>query len=134
MEGAIQSGWRTSKIASAMPIISMFTYEWIEDWKTVLGIPEWNIVCTIIDEEQVVDSLLDNSHGHEFVGIERDFTNRSGIIYCTRTLEEDDIIHELLHVRYPEWSENKVEFWTSLLNGEPILQRAGAMQYLLPAG
>ena len=82
-----------------MPIISMFTYEWIEDWKTVLGIPEWNIVCTIIDEEQVVDSLLDNSHGHEFVGIERDFTNRSGIIYCTRTLEEDDIIHELLHVR-----------------------------------
>ena len=134
MESPLQSGWRTSEIAIAVPIISMFTYKWIEHWKVVLGIPEWNIVCAIIDEEQVVDSLLDNSHGHEFVGIERNFTNRSGIIYCTRTLEEDDIIHELLHVRYPEWSEDKVEFWTSLLNGEPILQRADAMQYLLPTG
>lgn len=117
-----------------MQIISMFALERIEHWKTVFGITQWNIVCTIIDEEQVVDSLLNDTNGHEFVGIERDFSTQIGIIYHTRPLEEDDIIHELLHIRYPNWSEDKVEFWTSLLNGEQVLQAENAMEHLLPTG
>ena len=33
---------------------------------------------------------------------------------------EDDIIHELLHVRFPDFSEDEVNFWTNLL-----IKRAG---------
>lgn len=117
-----------------MQIISMFAYERIEHWKTVFCITDWNIVCTVIDEMQVVDIWEEETPGHEFVGIERDFDNRIGTLYHTRPLQEDDIIHELLHVRYPDWSEEKVTFWTSLLNGEPVLEDEKAMEHLLPTG
>lgn len=117
-----------------MQIISMFAYEQIDHWKTVFGITDWDIICTVIDEMQVIDIWEGETPGHEFVGIERNFSTRTGIIYHTRPLEEDDIIHELLHIRYPEWSEEKVAFWTSLLNGEPVLQHKNAMDYLLPTG
>lgn len=117
-----------------MGVINMYVYERMEHWKTVLGITDWNIVCQVISETQVTDSLLDDTFGHEFVGIERDFSSKTGILYHTRALLEDDIIHELLHVRYPNWSEQKVHFWTSLLFGEPVLEFESAMEYLLPTG
>jgi hypothetical protein len=68
---------------------------------------------------QVMDDLKGDMPGHEFVGIAIDFTNLSGIIYHTRPLQEDDIVHELLHVRFPNWSEQKVDYWTSLLINRP---------------
>ena len=64
---------------------------------------------------QVVDDLNDGKPGNEFVGIAIDFINKKGVIYHTRPLLEDDIIHELLHVRFPDWSEQKVDNWTNLL-------------------
>jgi hypothetical protein len=117
-----------------MQIISMFALERIEHWKTVLEINNWDIICSTIDENQVVDSLMGNTHGHEFVGIERNFQTLTGIIYHTRPLDEEDIIHELLHVRYSNWSEEKVDFWTTHLIGKPALHHAKAMEYLLPTG
>jgi hypothetical protein len=112
----------------------MYGQECLEHWKAKLHISDWVIVFQPIDEMQVVDDLKGFEPGHEFVGIERDFNSRTGIIYHTRPLVEDDIIHELLHVRYPDWNEEKVEFWTSLLFGEPVLERECAMEYLLPTG
>ena len=117
-----------------MQIISMFALERVEHWKTVLGINDWDIICSTIDEDQVVDELKGNTHGHEFVGIERNFQTQTGIIYHTRPLEEEYRIHELLHVRYPKWSEEKVDFWASLLVGNLTLNHARAMEYLLPTG
>ncbi len=117
-----------------MQIISMFALERVEHWKTVLEIEHWDIICSKIEEDQVVDELKENTHGHEFVGIERNFLTHCGIIYHTRPLEEEDIIHELLHVRYPDWSEEKVDFWASLLAGRLILNHARAIEYLLPTG
>jgi len=117
-----------------MDVINMFVHERIEHWKTVLKINDWNIVCQSISEMQVTEALMDDTLGHEFVGIERQFDSKTGILYHTRPLLEDDIIHELLHVRYPEWSEEKVTFWTSLLFGEPVLEHKSAMEYLLPTG
>jgi len=117
-----------------MEVINMIVHEQIEHWKKVLGITDWNIICQTISETQVTDMLMDDTHGHEFVGIERQFEFKTGILYHTRPLLEDDIIHELLHVRYPDWSEQKVHFWTSLLFGEPVLEHESAMEYLLPTG
>ena len=91
----------------------------INKWQALLGISDWVILCERISEDQVVDELEQNSHGHEFVGIHIDFTNQIGTIYHTRELKVDDIVHELLHVRFQSWSEEKVKFWTALLKGIP---------------
>jgi len=90
-------------------------YRMIEHWKSLFEISDWNITCESISAMQVVDALKGNTPGHEFVGISIDFEKRKGTIFHTRVLHEDDIIHELLHVRFPTWSEDEVNFWTHLL-------------------
>lgn len=87
----------------------------INKWQVLLSLSDWVILCEPISEDQVVDEMAQNTHGHEFVGIHIDFTNKIGTIYHTRKLKEEDIIHELLHVRFYSWSEEKVNFWTNLL-------------------
>ena len=91
----------------------------INKWQVLLGLSDWVILCESISEDQVVDEMEENTHGHEFVGIHIDFTNKIGTIYHTRKLKEDDIVHELLHVRFHSWSEEKVNFWTDLLLKSP---------------
>ena len=91
----------------------------INKWQVLLCLSDWVILCESISEDQVVDEMEENTHGHEFVGIHIDFTNKIGTIYHTRKLKEDDIIHELLHVRFHSWSEEKVNFWTDLLLKSP---------------
>lgn len=56
---------------------------------------------------------MGDTPGHEFVGIHIDPSNKQGTIYHTRDLCEDDVVHELLHVRFPSWSEKKVDQWTA---------------------
>jgi hypothetical protein len=87
----------------------------IEHWKSLFEITDWDINCEPISAMQVVDALKGNTPGHEFVGISINFEKRKGTIFHTRELNEDDIIHELLHVRFPTWSENEVNFWMDLL-------------------
>lgn len=87
----------------------------INKWQVLLSLSDWVILCEPISEDQVVDEMAQNTHGHEFAGIHIDFTNKIGTIYHTRKLKEEDIIHELLHVRFYSWSEEKVNFWTNLL-------------------
>jgi len=84
----------------------------VEKWQSVLEILHWKIICEPIDETQVVDDLKGNMPGHEFVGISIDFANHIGTIYHTRPLQDDDIVHELLHVRFPKWSEDEINYWT----------------------
>ncbi len=87
----------------------------IEHWKHLFEITDWNISCESISAMQVVDALKGNTPGHEFVGISIDFEKRTGTIFHSRELHEDDIIHELLHIRFPTWSEEEVNFWMNLL-------------------
>ena len=91
----------------------------VKKWQALLGITDWIILCKPISENQVVDELEGNTSGHEFIGIHINFKKKIGIIYHTRKLNEDDIVHELLHVRFPIWSEEKVNFWTDLLIKNP---------------
>ena len=87
----------------------------VKKWQLMLDISNWTIKCESIDEMQVVDDLNGDKPGNEFVGIAINFSNRTGVIYYTRDLQEDDIVHELLHVRFPNWSEKQVNYWTDLL-------------------
>lgn len=91
----------------------------LKKWQVLLGITNWIILCESISENQVVDEQEGDTSGHEFVGIQIKFKKQIGIIYHTRKLNEDDIVHELIHVRFPMWSEQKVNFWTDLLIKNP---------------
>ena len=57
---------------------------------------------------QVIDDKYGDMPGHEFVGVAIDNESCFATIYHTRSIYEDDIIHELLHVRFQEWSEEEV--------------------------
>ena len=43
-----------------------------------------------------------------YVGVQVDRDTHIATIYHDRDLTEEDIIHELLHVKYPDWSEDQV--------------------------
>ena len=65
----------------------------INKWQTLLGLSDWVILCEPISEEQVVDEMEQNTNGHEFVGIQIDFSNKIGTIYHTRKLNGNDIFY-----------------------------------------
>jgi len=78
----------------------------IEHWQNKLEIKHYQVICQRISPMQVCDNAL--QRGHEFVGISADHKNCIACLYHTRKLQTADIIHELLHVKYPAWTENQV--------------------------
>ena len=87
----------------------------VKYWQSYLGLEYWDIICIPISEMQVVDDLTGGLPGNEFVGVCIDQINLKAVIYHTRPLDEDDIIHELLHVRFLEWDEDLIVHWTDKL-------------------
>ena len=80
----------------------------IEKWKLLLRLKEWTFITQAILPEQVTyddDCPLEDRY---FVGIGIDHQSKMGVIYHDRELTEKDIIHELLHVKYPDKSEDWV--------------------------
>lgn len=81
----------------------------LSKWQSKLNLNEWEFTIQEIQPDQVV---YDNDCPDEdkyFVGIEIDKHNKVGTIHHDRELTEQDIIHELLHVKYP----NKTEDWVN---------------------
>lgn len=66
-------------------------------WAKRLGIGDWDIRTERIDPEQV-----DYNGEKYFVGIERDFDDRSAVIYHDIPLDTESIVHELLHIAFPQ--------------------------------
>jgi hypothetical protein len=85
----------------------------LKKWLDVLGLAGYSIALERISLLQVSDDYC--NVGNSFVGIEIDFANTKGRIYHTRILTEEDIVHELLHVKYPYWSEKEVNATTNML-------------------
>jgi len=82
----------------------------IYKWQNKLGINDWKITTERIKPEQVA------YNGEKyFIGITRDFKNKTGVIYHDTDLYEEAIIHELVHVRYPTKSEDWVNKKTEKL-------------------
>jgi hypothetical protein len=83
----------------------------IERWQWRLGLVEWTARRERISPLQVVDET--GMPGNELIGVVLEalaFT-----IVHTRDLTEHDVIHELLHVAFPEWEHDQIELWTDLL-------------------
>jgi len=84
----------------------------IEKWKKILELDEWDINTDSIRNEQV--SYPEDLDVKEFVGISIDHDRKCGLINHTRELTDFDVVHELLHVKYPTWSEDQVNDYTNL--------------------
>ena len=69
----------------------------IESWANRLGVGDWDIRTERIDPKQIEYDGEDY-----FVGIERDFDARNAVIYHDIPLDEESIVHELLHISFPQ--------------------------------
>ncbi len=87
--------------------------EIINKWRSLLNI-ESKITTRSIDKEQV---LIDEDIPDEdryFVGVYKIHNKKYEIIH-DRDLRQDDIVHELLHVKFPSMSEKTVNTLTPIL-------------------
>ncbi|MBM3493857.1 MAG: hypothetical protein FJX72_05980 [Armatimonadetes bacterium] len=98
--------------------------QWIAEWSDRLGIqrlvktrriPYWHVTGP------------EGRPGCSLVGIALDETEPC--IYHTRRLNEGDIVHELLHLANPEWTEDQVNSHT-----EWLLRSTGARVHPAPRG
>jgi hypothetical protein len=83
----------------------------IKYWQEIFDIKDWNISTKRILPEQIVYNGEDY-----FIGISRDFDKKEAIINHDIDLTEESIVHELLHIVYPE----KNEAWINETTGQFI--------------
>tara|TARA_R110000822_G_scaffold97469_1_gene221145 strand:- start:133 stop:414 length:282 start_codon:yes stop_codon:yes gene_type:complete len=69
----------------------------IEAWQYHFGIEQWTITTEKIRHDQI-----DYAGETYFVAIDRDFTSQIAVIYHDRPLTEECVVHELLHVVFPQ--------------------------------
>ena len=80
----------------------------INKWKNKFLLNDWTITTESIDANAVLyddDCPIEDRY---YVGVSPDHNTKTATIYHDRPLTERDVIHELLHVRYPEWTEDQV--------------------------
>jgi hypothetical protein len=76
-----------------------------------LGIGDWDIRTERIDAGQVEYDGEDY-----FIGIERDFEGRSAVIYHDIPLDEESIVHELLHIVFPQVDDESYEEYENFID------------------
>ena len=76
----------------------------IESWAERLGVEDWDIRTERIDPMQIEYSGEDY-----FVGIERDFHGRKPVISHDIPFHEESIVHELLHIAFPQADDEEYE-------------------------
>ena len=85
----------------------------IDKWLKKLELTDWAITLESLDNEQVLcDCPPEDCY---FIGVEYDSDLKNAVIYHDRNLREEDIVHELLHVKYNDWSEDQVNAETKRL-------------------
>jgi hypothetical protein len=96
----------------------------IDKWLKKLELTDWTITLEPLDKEQVVcDCPPEDCY---FVGVKYDCNTKHAVIYHDRELTEEDVVHELLHVKYNDWSEDQVNAETKrLLAGRPGRKKGG---------
>lgn len=80
--------------------------EIVKYWQNKLGLNDYEIFTESIPREQVTFPDDISEEDRYFVGIHSD--KELAVIYHDRDLTEEDIVHELLHLAYPDKSEEWV--------------------------
>lgn len=75
-------------------------------WKNTMALSDFNILMEQIDPEQIDD---EEGIMNELIGVSLiDPHTRTAILYHTgdaTRLTDEDIVHKLVHLRRPEWSD-----------------------------
>ena len=87
-------------------------------WINALNLKIWVITTEEILPEQVTYGDYVPQKDRYFVGIEIDKENKIGTIYHDRELTEADIIHELLHVKYPSKDEDWINTTENIISNQ----------------
>ena len=85
----------------------------INKWIEKLNLTDWSIQLESIEKEQVIcDCPPEDCY---FIGVDYNTDNKSAIIYYDRPLTEEDIVHELLHIKHNDWTEDQINMETNNL-------------------
>ncbi len=87
----------------------------ITKWQKILGLNDWEIISQRIDRDQVIfpDKILPKDR--YFTGISIEDDGMKGTIYHDEDLTEEAVIHEMLHLRFPDKGEDWVNGLTFAL-------------------
>ncbi len=86
-------------------------------WSFFLRLDDWRIEAEPILKSQVIYDDDVPEEDRYFIGVSRDTENKKAIIYYDRAMTEEDILHELIHLRYPLYTEEQVnEYCDELLS------------------
>jgi len=91
------------------------THDMIGYWIDRLGLSGWTITTEAIDKKSVTYAKDVPDNDRYFVGIKMNKNTMYATIYHDRPVTEEDIIHELLHIKHQYWSEDKVNKETARL-------------------
>ena len=75
-----------------------------------LGIEDWEIKTELINPNQI-----EYNGETYFIGIERQWGNKVGIIYHDIPLDIESIIHELLYIKYPQLDNQNYEEYETFI-------------------
>lgn len=84
----------------------------INKWLNILELYDWNVVTEEIDRLQVMFPDDIDEDDYYFIGICHE--KHEAVIFHDRELTEEDIIHELLHVKFNYLSEDMINEFTYL--------------------
>jgi hypothetical protein len=76
----------------------------IESWAKRLGVDDWDIRT-----ERIYADQIEYNGEDYFIGIERDFDGRNAVIYHDVPLDEESIVHELLHIAFPQAEDEEYD-------------------------
>jgi len=87
----------------------------IDKWKSLLSLNDWIVITESIDPKSVTYNSDCPAEERYYIGVSTKSDIKTATIYHDRPLTERDVIHELLHVRYPNWTEEMVNEVEELL-------------------
>ena len=87
----------------------------LESWKRKMGLSDWQISIVNISPNQVLYPR-DIGKDKYFIGVAQDYNLKRAVIYHDVELNEESIVHELLHIVYPTKSESWINKKTISLN------------------
>lgn len=74
----------------------------LKEWMRILRIKDWNVSLERIHPEQI-----EYDSESYFIGIARDFGKKTAVIYHDVDIDEESIVHELLHIVFPTPNEDE---------------------------
>lgn len=81
-------------------------WEILKYWIQILRLTDYAVKIVRISIFQVSDE--NGRVANSLVGVVTDHQNKTACIYHTRRLKEEDILHELFHVKFPLLSEEYI--------------------------